>query len=296
MIDWSHTSITPITYFDGWCAKREDYAFKSGANTPSGLKVRQFVKMCSDNPGVPMVVGCSADSAMQIYVAWASKQLGVPATIFVPRRKKKSSATKYAMAMGAEVHEVYPGYATVYRKHARDYARAIGGAVRWNPFQAIHDTAIQCMNLPTDVKRVIVPTGSGLVAAGVMAGLAIMRRPDIEVVAVCVSDLANEDNIRHNCNIMVDAITKAYYDPILRPEIPVLSMQRTSGGYGDWVFETMPDNSVLDPFYSAKAMPYIQDGDCLWASGMRPYDSCPDEWKILFDEHQKNIIANCASF
>ena len=84
------------------------------------------------------------------------------------QRKEKTQATLYAESMGAEIHEVFPGYANVYRKRARDYAKSIGGAVRWDSKRAIHDTVLQCMNLPADCKRILVPTGSGLTAAGVI--------------------------------------------------------------------------------------------------------------------------------
>jgi hypothetical protein len=32
----------------------------------------------------------------------------------------------------------------------------------------------------------------------------------------------------------------------------------------------LPDSTVLDPYYAAKAMPYVLRGDVLWVSGRRP--------------------------
>lgn len=287
---FEHTNITPITQFNGWYAKREDFAYKSDYNSPTGLKVRQYIQMCQENPDAELVVGCSADSAMQIYVAWASKKMGRKATIFVPQRKLKSSATQYAIDMGANVIEVFPGYASVYRKHARNYSETVGGTVRWDSKRAVHDIALQCMNLPQDIKRVIVPTGSGLVAAGIVAGLSVLKRSDVEVVAVCVSNLANYDNIMYNSYFMIDYMTRQYYDPIMTPETPNLTMKKVAGGYGSWVFKAMPDGTVLDPFYSAKAFDYVEHGDVFWVSGMRPFDSCPAEWRELFLEHAKNLM------
>ena len=177
----------------------------------------------------------------------------------------------------------------MYRKRARDYAKEIGGSVRWDSKRAIYDTALQCLNLPPEAKRIIVPTGSGLTAAGVMVGLAILQRSDVEVVAVCVSDLANEDNIHSNAAFMLGVMTAHYYDPILTPRMPVLRMQRTGGGYNHWLFRTLPYGDVLDPFYTAKAFDYLTAGDVLWVSGMRPVEACPKEWQELYQDYQKEL-------
>ena len=286
---FNHTNITPVETLGRCWVKREDYSCKISDSEPSGLKVRQFMAMAEEQPGDAMVVGCASYSAMQIYVAWAAKQANVPAVIFVPQRKERTMATQYAESMGAIIHEVFPGYANVYRKRARDYAKEIGGSVRWDSKRAIYDTALQCLNLPPEAKRIIVPTGSGLTAAGVMVGLAILQRSDVEVVAVCVSDLANEDNIHSNAAFMLGVMTAHYYDPILTPRMPVLRMQRTDGGYNHWLFRTLPYGDVLDPFYTAKAFDYLTAGDVLWVSGMRPVEACPKEWQELYQDYQKEL-------
>ena len=293
---YSHTNITPIeTLGDCWL-KREDYAYYTGSpDDPSGSKVRQYLEMASEQPGVPMVVGCASYSAMQIYVAWAAKEAGVEAHIFVPQRKERTQATHYAESMGAIVHEVFPGYANVYRKRARDFAKSIGGAVRWDSKRAIHDTVLQCMNLPADCKRILVPTGSGLTAAGVLTGLTLLKRTDVEVIAVCVSDLADEDNIYHNCDFMIQHMTRQFSDPFLMPRKPVLRMIRAQGGYGDWVFKSVPYGRPLDPFYSAKALDYMIPGDVLWVSGMRPHSSCPKEWRDSLLHYEKDLMSFSAS-
>ncbi len=283
------SNLTPVETLGKCWVKREDKAFKVSDSEPSGLKVRQFLVMAEEQPDDPMVVGCASYSAMQIYVAWAAKEAGVSAHIFVPRRKERTMATQYAESMGATIHEVFPGYANVYRKRARDFVKEIGGCVRWDSKRAIYDTALQTINLPPDAKRIIVPTGSGLTAAGVMVGLAILKRTDVEVVAVCVSDLADEENIYHNADFMVGEMTGHYTDPILTPRMPVLRMERAAGGYDHWVFRTLPYGDVLDPFYTAKAFDYLIAGDVLWVSGMRPVEACPKEWQELYQDYQKEL-------
>ena len=292
----SHTNLTPVEWCGDYWVKREDYACFTDTNSPSGSKVRQFLEMASEQPDTPMVVGCASYSAMQIYVAWSAKQAGVPAHIFVPQRKIRTSATKYAEELGAVIHEVFPGYANVYRKRAKDFSKENGGAVRWDSKRAIRDTVLQCLNLPMECKRVVVATGSGLTAAGIMTGLAILQRSDVEVVAVCVSGLADEDNIQHNCDYMLYHMTAHYADPILPPRKPVLRMIKAKGGYSDWAFNSLPNGDALDPFYTAKAMPYLQHGDVLWVSGMRPISACPDEWIEMFIESSKDLMATSQPF
>ena len=293
---WPGTRITPVERCSNYWLKREDLAYYTTLENPSGAKVRQFLDMAKEQPNEPMVVGCSSYSAMQIYVAWAAKQAGVPAHIFVPRRKERTEATKYAESMGATIHEVFPGYATVYRARARAFAKEIGGCVRWDSKRAIHDTALQCMNLPMDCKRVLVPTGSGITAAGVIAGLTLLQRTDIEVVAVCVSNLADRDNIQHNADFMIQFMTQQFTDPFLMHRKPILTMIRAEGDYDYWRYETTHSGDVLDPFYSAKLKPYIQSKDVLWLSGMRPIQSCPDEWQELFWKDAKELMATSTPF
>lgn len=153
------TVVSP--FVGGWWAKREDGACYTGPDMPSGAKVRQFAAMAAAAPeGAQFVVGCSAESAMQVYIAAAGKLSGLPAVVFCPRRKVTSGATAYAKAMGADVREIGPGgYLSTCRARARDYGKTLPAVVKWNPALATADTADQCANLPADIKRVVVPPG-----------------------------------------------------------------------------------------------------------------------------------------
>lgn len=128
---------------------------------------------------------------------------------------------------------------------------------------AMRDAAFQCQNLPPGIKRVVVPTGSGLVAAGVLAGLAMLKRK-VPVVGVVVSDLADENEILENARKVTDG------------PLPSLEMVQAGGKYGDWVAGKLPDGTALDPYYSATAMHLIKKGDCLWLPGLRPLEAMPE--------------------
>lgn len=255
----STDAITPVQAFDGWWAKREDVAGFTTIDQPSGAKVRAFGRMIDASPaGVPLVIGCSADSLMQCYLAAAAKASGRQATVFVPARKLKSSETVWAEQNGAQVVGVAHGYPSVYRNKAREWAAENGGAVRWIPAVSTEDTAAQVANLPNGVVRIVVPCGSGAIGAGVIAGLAKAGRTDVRVLLVAVSGRADMDEI----------ITLARKcEPSL--PLPVVELVKAPGEYADKVVASLPDGTVLDPAYAAKAFAYVEAGDLLWISGRR---------------------------
>lgn len=251
--------ITPITWFDGWCAKREDLACHIGADRPSGAKVRQYLGMVSKFPkGTPMVVGCSAFASQQIYVADAALRANAPAFIFVPKRKEKTEATKWCENNGVIVSFVSPGYPSVYRSEARKKSKELGGCIKWDSTQAIKDTMEQVVNIPESVARVVVISASGLTAAGVIAGLAEIGASSITVKCVAVSELASLQEV---IKIAAQHTQKT---------LPKVEYERVAEKYGKAVKARLPDGTPLDCNYTAKAMRFVQPGDCLWVSGMRP--------------------------
>lgn len=254
---------TPVSDFGGWWAKREDWAGFHGSDYPTGAKVRQFLKMAAAQPDVPLIVGCSADSAMQVYVAACAKLLDRRGIVYVPGRSNPTGSTRYAKAMGAEVNEVRPGYLSVCRARARERAKAEGGAVRWTPQLATADTMEQVGNLPAEARRVVVPVGTGAICAGILAGLAEAGRTDLVVLAVAVSDMTDRDKVLANA-------AKATSKPL-----PELEWVRSPMKYEQAVHASLPDQTPLDPFYAAKCLHYVRPGDVLWTSGLRPQGAFP---------------------
>lgn len=268
-------TLTPIDTFQSsigtWFAKREDMACISTKLYPSGSKVRQYLAMAQQQPNQPMLVGCSANSCMQVYVAAAAHQTNVKGIIYVPARAKISEATQYCIDLGAEVNEVRPGYPSVYRKKTKERGQQLGSYVHWNPNQAVLDTMEQCGNLPLEVKRIVIPSGSGLTAAGILAGLTkIEYGLNVEVAVVCFSTLADPSRII--------ALAKKAADTIVLPSLQIIRLKN----YDKPSVAALPDGTPLDPFYAAKALPYLQEGDCLWITGLRPVCAMPKECKNRF--------------
>src|SRR5258706_6054922 len=120
------TGITQIDEFDGKFVKREDLAYWTSLEYPSGSKVRQYLDMAHrsvQREGFPpCLVGCSANSAMSIYVASTAKRLNTKGIIYTAKRKVQSDAIKYAVAMHAEVNEMTSKQGH-YLKHLQRHAR-----------------------------------------------------------------------------------------------------------------------------------------------------------------------------
>lgn len=260
--------LTRVDHFGKLYYKREDLACVERDDWPSGAKVRQYLKMIAAQSDTPLLVGCSAFSAMQIYIAAASEKFGVPGICYVPGRAVRSDATNYALSKGVEVCEVRPCPGpNVYRARARERGVQLGRFVKWDFIGALDDARFQAQNIPNDVQRVVIPTGSGLIAAGVLAGLA---GRDIEVVAYAGSTMAHADTILANAKRLTNIV------------LPRFALRQLPERYEDYVIARLPDGTPADPFYAAKVMPYLRDGDCLWLTGCRPVCAMPRACQVAF--------------
>ena len=223
----------------------------------------------SQDDGLTLLVGCSADSMMQIYVAEMAKKHNIRNQIFIPNRAKKSALTKRCIELGANITEIpYPCYPSHYRKAAREFANE-NKTVAWNPSMSTEDTAEQVSNLPESIKRIVVSCGSGAIATGIAIGLILNDRCDVEIVAVKVSTAFG------GLVEMVNKIEKSLLQKgISEYNMPKITVIDPTSKYGKKQVESLPDGTELDYTYSAKAYRWMLDNskefDLLWISGRRP--------------------------
>jgi len=289
-----YQGITPIHFMNDFYVKREDLAFWSSLDYPSGSKVRQYFNMVKayvpqhSVPGhaagysdlcysdLTCLVGCSANSCQQVYLAATSKILGMKGIVYTAKRKIRSEATLYAENLGCEIVEVRPAYLSVIRKAARQRAIDEKNILQWDRKAAILDTAAQCENLPADIQRIIVPTGSGLTAAGVLLGIAQHFKGDSypSVVIVATSPMASPEKVMQ--------MAMAANQNRIFPMSP-LEFIHPSTPYDVPVIERLPDGTPLDCFYAGKALKYLTAGNMIWLPGLRPVVSMP---KICQDAFQ----------
>jgi 1-aminocyclopropane-1-carboxylate deaminase/D-cysteine desulfhydrase-like pyridoxal-dependent ACC family enzyme len=252
--------ITPLTRFDYWWAKREDLANWTSPMYPSGAKVRQFLAMIDKQRAKNLVIGCSRHSLQQVYCAAVAHMRGLTAHIFVPQSKVLSDVTKYCIMMGATMHYVKPpAWPSIYRKEARDFAKRTPNAVRWDRMLAFTDTMEQVSSVPSEARRVLLAVGSGLTASSILAGLATCDM-NIPVVGYQYSTMAERE--------LIIADAKSLTSPARR--LPKFTLIQGPGRYDDMETVALPDGTPMDPVYSAKLFKYIQPGDVVWLTGLRP--------------------------
>jgi 1-aminocyclopropane-1-carboxylate deaminase/D-cysteine desulfhydrase-like pyridoxal-dependent ACC family enzyme len=260
--------LTPCQHFEFY-AKREDLACFQDEAMPSGAKVRQYAAMIAAAPAdAVLAVGCSAASAMQIYVAAMGEQLQRPAYIAVPRRKERHPCTEWCAKHGATIIETVPGYPSVFRARIRERMKELGlTAVPWSVRMAALDTAAQVANIPPEARRIVVPNGSGLTAAGIIGGLWQWgRQHDVEVHIVSTHDTVGTP-------AQVGRLVEKYFggcavkDARVSWRAQTMPYQKPAPAY------TLADGTLLDPFYAAKAACYCGAEDVLWITGRRPLAS-----------------------
>lgn len=250
-----------------WFAKRDDLAAFTSADMPSGAKVRQYRRMIAAAPDdAVLAVGCSAASAMQVYVAAAGVESWRPAHVAVPKRKKRHPSTRWAADHGAILHEVAPGYPSQYHGAIRALPEQLGRpVVKWDRRLAALDTAEQVRNLPHGLRTIVVPSGSGLTAAGIILGLMDYYDgvPDIAVRAVAMSDMTTRDGI---LELVAKYDGRSIESWDVRLEVIPATVDYTKPA---WV--TLPgEDTPLDPWYAAKAVHHVGPDELLWVTGRRP--------------------------
>ena len=254
--------------------KREDYAGYTSNDLSSGTKVRAFNSMIKSQKDKEILsIGCSADSLMQVYITEMALKHNLKSKVFIPKRKKRNKMTEYCISKGGNIEELpYPCYPAHYKKAFREYSKD-KKVVSWNPILSTNDTIKQMDNLPNEVKRIVVPTGSGAIAVGIISGLIIKKRLDVEVVCVKVSEaFGGKEEIINKVNKYLESITlMSTFDNIKFPNIEVIN---PTINYGKEVNLSLEDKTELDPIYSAKAYKWLldnpKDNSCLWISGRRP--------------------------
>jgi 1-aminocyclopropane-1-carboxylate deaminase/D-cysteine desulfhydrase-like pyridoxal-dependent ACC family enzyme len=203
---------------------------------------------------------------MQVYVAGAAKLTGRQAIVYTAKRKVRSAATQYAMDMNAEVNEIPCGYLSVLRARTAARIKELGQCVQWIRALALEDAAAQTANIPLECKRILVATGSGLTAAGILVGLARMGRI-VPVIVVSVSPMASVDAIQATAVKGFGAMHGSFLN---------VELIRHPFAYSKPVEAYLPDATRLDPFYAAKGLTFVQPGDLFWVPGRRPEMAMPE--------------------
>ena len=239
--------------------KRDDLFTVAGSHGGKARTCEHIIRAAKAAKAPGVVTAGSRHSPQVEIVAAIAKHYGMPCRAYVPAGGE-TEQTQAALDNGAVVERIRPGHNSVIVARAREYAQAHGwGEV---PFGmetpvAVDMTARQVGNLPSALRRIVVPVGSGMTLCGVLQGLAANGRRDISVLGVRVGADPAKRLARYAPPMyggvqleMVHSVLK--YDQ--RPEV------------------TSYQGVELDPVYEAKCLPYLKPGDMLWVVGRRGLD------------------------
>ena len=238
---------TPIELRGAVWLKREDLFTVAGAY---GGKVRTCWALAQGAPGL---VTAGARSSPQVnIVAHIARHLGIPARAHTPQGALSPELIQ-AQALGCEIVQHRAGYNSVIRARAR--ADAAASEWREIPFgmecqEAVTQVRGQVRNVPADVRRVVVPVGSAMSLAGVLAGLGD-EGLDLPVLGVVVGADPSK---------RLDT-----YAPGWRGRCTLVP---AGVAYDKHVHATV-EGLVLDPVYEAKCSRFLQPADLLWVVGVR---------------------------
>lgn len=243
--------ITPVEKYNGVWFKRDDKFTIEGI---AGGKVRTCFALAKNEKNGLVTAGSRKSPQINI-VAHIGKHLGLPVRAHTPTGELSPEVLQ-AQALGATILQHKYGYNSVIIKRARDDAKALG----WLeiPFgmeteMAVHETSLQVQNIPNEVKRIVIPVGSGMSLAGVLHGLIKFNKTHIPVLGVTVG----ADPIKR---------LDKYAPQGWREMVTLVS----SGiDYHKHASETVLNGVRLDSIYEAKCIPFIEDGDLLWVVGIR---------------------------
>jgi len=254
MIDFDAT--TPVQLMNGIYFKREDLFSVAGVN---GGKVRSCWAIASAEPKPHGLVTAGARTSPQAnIVAQIARILNVPCRVHTPSGQLGEQLI-LAREAGAEVIQHKPGYNSVIVKRARDDAFVKGwrevpfGMECWEAVTATRDQYRNSFcDSRLDIKRVVIPVGSGMSLAGVLHGMsALNNRLPVLGVQVGADPFKRLDRYAPAGWRNHTKIVKSLFDYHESYPVPMI------------------DGIVLDEIYEAKCLPYLQEGDLLWVVGSR---------------------------
>ena len=245
---------TPIEQHGEIWMKREDAHAFAGVR---GSKVRTCVHFIERAAAakVGVTTAGSRHSPQVNFVAQIAHRLGVPCRVHVPTGELTPELIA-ARAAGAKIIQHEYGYNTVITARAREDAQERGWIeipYGMESKEAVDFTKPQVANIPTEAKRIVNSCGSGMTLAGILWGLVDQERK-VPVIAVCVGNIPEERLDR-------------WAPPGWRDMVTLID---DPSRYEDPADYTVYDDVILDAYYEAKCIPYLEPGDLLWVSAIRP--------------------------
>lgn len=279
--------LTPVQLVEGTWLKRED--LHTGPYGVNGAKLRacqHLIGRAAERGATRVISAASVLSPQNAMAAVVAAENGLPCTVIIGGSKPETATThaaiRIASDLGADIVHVPVGYNPYLQAFAGKYVEQIPGAywLRYgittppgaypSAMHAFHMTgATQTENLPSTVRTLVIPFGSGNSAAGVLLGLA--RRPPPALERVVLMGIGPD-----RLPWMYERLATLG----VQPPVPVERIDLHGSGfarYGDKMPATFGD-VVMHPTYEGKVVRWLtqnkpswwtaQDGTtCLWIVG-----------------------------
>lgn len=249
--------LTPVDKIGDIWAKREDLFAFAGAR---GGKVRACLKIASTAKRGLITAGSRSSPQVNI-VAHVGQALGLPTRAHIPTGAL-SAELLLASESGCQIVQHEAGYNSVIKARAREDSEGSG----WThiPFgmecsEAIDATSTQVANLPAEVKRLVVPVGSGISLSGILWGLKRTGR-SLPVFGVTVG--------ADPTKILDKYAPSEWKDMVTLVKAPFPYHRCLDAHLG---------SIRLDPIYEAKTASFLKAGDCLWIVGIRESVGAPED-------------------
>ena len=188
------------------------------------------------------------------------ESMGLQAHLFMPSGKQTSITENILRNGNSTIHRTKVGYNSVICSYAKKFA--IENSSFYIPFgmecvENIEITKHQVQNIPKEVKRIVVPCGSGMSMISIIKGLEYYKMFDKEVIGVVVgkNPQINFKKFIHNSLFCQCDIKFTFVNSSLK-------------------YEEKPQTTQfcgidLDPIYESKCIPFLEEGDLLWIVGKR---------------------------
>jgi hypothetical protein len=118
--------------------------------------------------------------------------------------------------------------------------------------EAVDATAAQVAGLPSDIKRIVMPCGSGMSLAGVITGLDELKL-DIPVLGVMVGAAPHKRLDKYGPLFWHNRCT----------------LVPSGSDYHKPATDVYLESIRLDSHYEAKCLPFLEPGDLMWIVGIR---------------------------
>lgn len=248
-------NLTPIEKINNVYIKRED---KFIINDVCGGKTRSAYELIIngiEQGYTNFVTAGSRQSPQCEIVSYLCEYLNVKAHLFMPKGKDTSVIKNINNNSNSTIHRTKVGYNSVICKWSNDYA--IENNFYYIPFgmeceENIKVTQHQVKNIPNDIKRIIMPIGSGMSFVSVLNGLELYQKYNINVVGIQIGK-----DVQKTLKKYLNA-PHIHYE-IINSELKYAQIPKN----------TTIGNIELDPTYESKCIPYLKDNDLFWIVGKR---------------------------